>query len=60
MPGFLGVIGDKRSNNELIDLNNPRYNELITNEIYGESFYLARFVNNKFLNDKVFLKMINI
>ncbi|PEJ17460.1 asparagine synthase [Bacillus toyonensis] len=56
MPGFLGVIGDKRSNNELIDLNNPRYNELITNEIYGESFYLARFVNNKFLNDKVFFE----
>ncbi|MDH2881561.1 asparagine synthase-related protein [Bacillus cytotoxicus] len=56
MPGFLGVIGNKRSNNKLIDLNNPRYHELVTNEIYGESFYLARFVNNKFLNDKVFFE----
>jgi asparagine synthase (glutamine-hydrolysing) len=56
MPGFLGVISDKRSNNKLIDLNNTRYNELITNEIYGDSFYLSRFVNNKFLNDKVFFE----
>ena len=61
MPGFYGVISNDNEKVSKVSALKPVVNndKLITGELNGDSFYIYRYVNKKFLEDKVFFENEN-